>query len=285
MKVQRFDNNPIITLDLSPTLEGNINGPSLIQAPPWLDKPLGKYYLYFAHHIGSYIRVAYADHLEGPWRIHEPGTLRLENSFCYDHIASPDVHVDNDKREFRMYYHGWASDAQRTKVAVSKDGISFTAGPENLGRPYFRVFRWGGYHYALGMPGVFYRSKDRLTGFELGPSLFSKNMRHSAFQLDGNTLKVYYSNALSCLESILLSTIDLTPDWMHWKESESVTVLEPTTDYEGGQVPTAQSKRGDIMEKVRQLRDPAIFREGADTYLLYSVAGEQGIGIATLDFD
>ena len=134
MRFQRFDANPIITLDLSPTLEGNINGPSLIQAPLWLENPLAKYYLYFAHHKGSYIRLAYADHLEGPWQIHEPGTLRLENSFCYDHIASPDIHVDNDKREIRMYYHGWASDAQRAKVAVSKDGISFT---------YYHRAAWG----------------------------------------------------------------------------------------------------------------------------------------------
>lgn len=33
---------------------------------------------------------------------------------------------------------------------------------------------------------------------------------------------------------------------------------------------------------VRQLRDPAILEEGTDRYLLYSVAGEQGIAIARL---
>jgi hypothetical protein len=30
------------------------------------------------------------------------------------------------------------------------------------------------------------------------------------------------------------------------------------------------------------VRDPGIFREGGDTYLLYSVAGEYGIAIARL---
>ena len=161
MKAQRMDCNPIITVDSSPSLEGNVNGPSLVLAPPWLENPLGKYYLYFAHHIGASIRLAYSDHLEGPWRIYEPGTLRLEDSFCYDHIASPDVHVDAEQRQVRMYYHGWAANAQRTKAAVSDDGINFTARPENLGHSYFRVFQWGGYHYALGMPGIFYRSKGR----------------------------------------------------------------------------------------------------------------------------
>ncbi|MHB8621379.1 MAG: hypothetical protein ACYDAG_17750, partial [Chloroflexota bacterium] len=33
-----------------------------------------------------------------------------------------------------------------------------------------------------------------------------------------------------------------------------------------------------------QLRDPAIFEEVGRRFLLYSVAGEQGIGIAELDF-
>ncbi len=36
------------------------------------------------------------------------------------------------------------------------------------------------------------------------------------------------------------------------------------------------------MGKVRQLRDPVAYRDSADTYLLYSVAGEQGIAIASL---
>jgi len=33
---------------------------------------------------------------------------------------------------------------------------------------------------------------------------------------------------------------------------------------------------------VRQLRDPGIYRENGKTYLLYSVAGENGIAIAEL---
>jgi hypothetical protein len=283
MKAERFESNPIINPDSGKDLGGNINGPSLIRAPSWLENPLGKYYLYFAHHKGSYIRLAYSDGLEGPWRVYEPGTLRLENSFCYNHIASPDVHVDDEKREIRMYYHGWVADnCQRSKVAVSKDGIGFSALPEVLGQPYFRVFNWGGCHYALGMPGVFYRSKDGLTGFEEGPTLFTKDMRHSAFRLEGDTLEVFYSNAFACPEQILLATIDLTPDWMEWKESRPVTVLEPEMEYEGAGMPLEPSARGLVMGKVRQLRDPGIFRERDDAYLLYSVAGEYGLAIAKL---
>ncbi len=283
MKVQRFDSNPIITLSSGDDLQGNVNGPSLIKAPGWLENSLGKYYLYFAHHIGSYIRLAYADSLEGPWRVHEPGTLKLRDSHFYNHIASPDVHVDDGNGEIRMYYHGWVAErTQRTRVAISKDGIAFPAAPEVLGKPYFRVFQWQGYHYALGMPGVISRSKDGLTDFEEGPVLFSENMRHCALKLDGNTLNVFYTNALDAPERIYLASINLMPDWTQWKESEPATVLEPDLDYEGAGMPVEPSRRGAIMERVRQLRDPGIFQEGDAAYLLYSVAGEQGIAIAKL---
>ena len=37
-----------------------------------------RYYLYFAHHKGSYIRLAYGDAVAGPWTVYEPGVLSLE---------------------------------------------------------------------------------------------------------------------------------------------------------------------------------------------------------------
>lgn len=281
MKIVRFTRNPIITPNMDSQMGSNINGPSLIRAPEWVEKPLGRYYLYFAHHHGKYIRLAYAEELEGPWTTYEAGTLKLEDSFCINHVASPDVHVDDDKREIRMYYHGPVSEGvQRTRVATSKDGVNFKAFPEILGVSYFRVFQWGGYYYALGMPGIFYRSRTGLSNFVQGPTRFTKDMRHSALKLDGNTLSVFYSIVHDCPERILLSTIELEPDWVTWQESESKTVLEPERDYEGATLPLEPSVRGWARERVRQLRDPAIFREEGRTYLLYSVAGEQGIAIA-----
>jgi hypothetical protein len=53
-------------------------------------------------------------------------------------------------------------------------------------------------------------------------------------------------------------------------------------DYEGGMLPLTASRGGLVNVPVRQLRDPAIFREDGRTYLLYSVAGEHGIAIAEL---
>ena len=263
----------------------NINGPSLIRVPDWVPNPLGRYYLYFAHHQGTYIRLAYSDALEGPWTIHAPGVLDLQDSHFDRHIASPDVHVVPDRREIWMYYHGCCVPEfpyQLERVAISGDGLDFVAREEVLGRSYWRVFQWGGYHYGLAMPGVIYRSEDGLTGFTEGPTLFTEDMRHAAVMLEGDVLRVFYSNAGDIPERILVSTIQLTPDWMEWKDSEPAALLEPEMDYEGMDQPLEPSKRGSVHEPVRQLRDPALYEEGGRAYLLYSVAGEYGIAIAEI---
>lgn len=263
----------------------NINGPSLIRVPDWIPDPLGRYYLYFAHHQGTYIRLAYSDSLEGPWAIHAPGVLDLKESHFDHHIASPDVRVMDDRQEIWMYYHGCClpePPRQVERMAISKDGLRFTARREVLGTSYWRTFEWDGCCYALAMPGKFYRSRDGLTDFEEGPTLFTPGMRHSAVKLDGDMLNVFYTNAGDCPERILLSRIRLTPDWMQWENSEPATILEPEKDYEGAELPLVPSVRGAALEPVHQLRDPCIFEEEAKTYLLYSVAGEHGIAVAEL---
>lgn len=285
--VRRFATNPIIRPHLDARMGDNINGPSLIRVPDWVAHPLGRYYLYFAHHDGRYIRLAYADDLTGPWRMHAPGVLGLEQARFAGHVASPDAHVDHVARQIRLYYHGadrssGAGVSQATRVALAHDGLRFTALPPLLGRPYFRVFQWRGDHYALAMPGVFYRSRDGLADFEEGPTLFDDRMRHTAVLLDGDRLTVYFTNAGDCPERILRSVIALTPDWRTWRPSEPALVLAPERPYEGADRPCLPSQRGLVAEPVHQVRDPAIFREDGRTYLLYAVAGERGIAIAEL---
>ncbi len=262
---------------MAPVIGENINGPSVVRAPSWLANPLGAYYMYFAHHRGDCIRLAYAEDLRGPWKVYEPGTLHLSESHCRAHIASPDVHVDDERREIRMYYHGFTDDGQKTFVAVSQDGLHFSALPHQLGDFYFRVFRWRGGWYALVMPGVICRSADGMTPFEPGPRLFSERMRHSAVLLSGSTLFVFYSNVGDCPERILLSRIELDGDWAGWRESEPEAVLEPELPYEGAELPIEPSRRGPAPGPVRQLRDPAVFVENGRVFLFYAVAGESGI--------
>jgi hypothetical protein len=64
----------------------NVNGPSLIRVPAWVENRLGGYYLYFAHHKGEFIRMAYADRLAGPWTVYSPGVLDLDASFFANEV-------------------------------------------------------------------------------------------------------------------------------------------------------------------------------------------------------
>lgn len=322
--VVRLTEGPIITPALDPDIGENIQGPSLIRVPEWVVDPLGRYYLYFADHKGRYIRLAYADDLRGPWRVHSPGSLRLEDSGfpseppaipeggregVYDayraagmdpaalphdplldmtvpHIASPDVHVDHERRRIVMYFHGLEGFGQQvSRVAVSTDGIRFQARPEVLGRSYLRVFAHEGVTYGLAMPGQFYRARDPLGGFSAGPLRFEKDMRHSAVLKRGGELLVFWTRVGDAPERILLSRIDLTLPWEDWRPSEPLEVLRPERAWEGADAPVVPSQRSVAYGHVNQLRDPAIFEEEGRTYLLYAVAGESGIAIAELRFD
>ncbi len=299
--VTRLGNGPIISPDMDERMGGNIQGPSLIKVPDWVENPLGNYYLYFADHRGSYIRMAYADEITGPWTVYSPGSLKLEDSFfpttcppcslapgrnaaLYPHIASPDVHVREDLQQIVMYIHGRGEGRQFTRAALSADGINFAGREEDLGRPYFRTIEHEAYFYAMSMPGYLYRSTDGLSNFEAGPQFFTADMRHSALLIRDNRLYVFFTNRGDEPERILLSTIELTDDWNEWTATEPVEVLRPELDYEGANLPMEASRGGYIDERVHQIRDPAIYQESDKTYLLYSVAGESGIAVSELSF-
>ncbi len=323
VRVERLLDRPIITPDLHPSIGVNIQGPSLIRVPDWVESALGDYYLYFADHKGRYIRLAYADDLLGPWTIHAPGSLQIADShflteppevapdvaarlrasqerrgvpMSHDglfeattpHIASPDVHVDDANRRIVMYFHGLDDvSTQVTRVATSPDGIHFEARPERLGRSYMRAFRHDGYTYAMSMPGQFYRSRDPLGGFEEGPLLFNPDMRHAALLKRDDTLLVFWTEVGEAPERIKLSRIDLAGDWLTWAETRGVEVLRPDRDWEGAGAPLEPSVRSTAYGHVNQLRDPAIFEDAASgrTYLLYAVAGESGIAIAQVHLE
>lgn len=282
MHIERLSRSPIIHPKLSSTIGENVNGPSLIRAPPWIDNPLAEYYLYFAHHKGDSIRLAYSNQLADKWNIYEGGTLQLADSFFNDHIASPDVHVDKEARRVRMYYHGVTDNGQKTRVATSSNGIDFEPRKPILGPYYFRVFEWEGEFYAFARDGAIYRSQDPFSKFARGHELFEQ-MRHCAVDKAGDVLHVYYSNVGDAPERILRSHVTLEPRYKNWTATPSETVLEPEYPYEGAGEQTGPSKPGPVYDSVRQLRDPDIFVEGEDKYLLYTVAGESGIAIAKID--
>lgn len=183
IRVHRFDINPLITREHFSTAEDqlagkNINGPSVIRTPDRLPNRLGSYYMYFAHHKGQSIRLAYADDLRGPWTLYKPdsGVLALSQGITLPggaagmtgHIASPDVHIDEENKRIVMYFHGPLADGagkkqgsiQKSFVAISGDGLDFDGRiqPAVLGDPYFRVFEWHGCRYAVSGQGKLWRA-------------------------------------------------------------------------------------------------------------------------------
>lgn len=62
-------------------------------------------------------------------------------------------------------------------------------------------------------------------------------------------------------------------------------VLRPEASWEGADAPLEPSVRSVAYGHVNQLRDPTIYVEGEDVYLLYAVAGESGIAVAKLYLD
>ena len=322
VNVERLCDGPIVGPETHPSIGANIQVPSLIRGPDWVENPLGRYYLYFADHKGTYIRLAYAAALTGPWQVHAPGSLHLKDSLfptepppvpadggaaamassrasmpgkrSHDftveatttHIASPDVHVNAKERKIVMYFHGLEAFAkQATRVAVSDDGIDFPAKPEILGRTYFRVFHRPDAVYAMAMPGQFYRSRDGYTGFEEGPRLFNPDMRHAALLQRGDTMHVFWTQVGHAPESILLSSIDLSGDWSTWQDGAPVEILRPEFPWEGADAPIEPSIRSTAYGHVNQLRDPAIYEEDGKVFLLYAVAGESGIALAQVHLE
>jgi len=324
VRVNRLLDRPIITPSLYPTIGQNIQGPSLIRVPEWIEDPLGTYYLYFADHKGRYIRLAYADDLLGPWHVHPPGSLQIEKSYflttppevspdeleqlrvnrrsrlvggssiSHDlltevttpHIASPDVRVDHVNQRVVMYFHGLEDvGRQVSRVATSPDGLSFEAQPQVLGRTYMRVFEHDGDTYAMSMPGQFYRSSDPLDDFETGPLLFNRNMRHAGLLKREGTLFVFWTQVGDAPERVYLSRLDLSGDWMSWVETDPIEILRPTHAWEGADAPLEPSVRSTAYGHLNQLRDPAIFEESGRIFLLYAVAGESGIAIAEIHIE
>lgn len=329
LQVTRSPQSPIIRDSMLPGKVGvSINGPSLIRVPSWVAHPLGKYYLYFAHHEGKYLRLAYADRVEGPWKIYEGGVQPLAAQTAVEnHIASPEVIVDEAAQRIYLFYHGWVpakikaagrpvdgEDGQWTSVSVSADGLHFDPLNRVVGPSYLRVFAHGGQWFALNESGVLRRAPalgqrfeplTQLIGDEIigavdpaqlheagatpvdrrpakGP--FRYSIRHVGLDVAGDRLVVFFSCVSHRPERILCTVVDLKGPPETWKARQTIEVLRPGTPQEGANLPLAFSRGGISLTYVNELRDPEVFRDGDDVWLLYSVAGEHGIGLARLSY-
>ena len=270
----------------------NINGPSLIRIPDWIlpserADPSAVYYLYFAHHAGDYIRMAWATDVAGPWTLYQTGSdVPLGDRGVLDngdmtinvgmgieieenHLASPDVHIDNEAQQIIMYFHSGSStffngneiNSQNTWVSTSSNGLEFLDNirPVRLGSSYFRVFSHGGELYSLDNSGFPRRALDLENPWEPTadyysgetiPSLWERHpdqvlqdpitdlgiarsvlrVRHTAVRVVGDELQVFYTERGGAPERVLFSTLDLgVEDWRDWRLSYPGEVLLEAT--------------------------------------------------------
>lgn len=100
--------------------------PSLIATSGRFEKPLGKYYLYYAaHDAPGGICMAYADHLEGPWKEFMKNPLISRDwqpHFKVSHVSGPHAIWNEAEKRVFLYFHGENS---VTRLATSRDGIHF----------------------------------------------------------------------------------------------------------------------------------------------------------------
>ena len=218
VRVQRLLYWPIISAELHPSIGLNIQGPSLIRTPDWIEDRLGDYYLDLADHKGRDLRLAYADRLTGPWTVYPPGSLQLDAS-CFlteppagypgaarairearqrgghhalprsalgDHDAAHRVPGRACRSERAADHYVFSRPRRRRHAGDAGGDLAATASgsthsPEVLGRSYMRVFRARRHDLCdWPCPASSIARKMACSAFEPGPMLFNPRMRHSA---------------------------------------------------------------------------------------------------------
>lgn len=302
IRAERVGSAPVIDQAMCDSLGNNINGPSLVRRPDWAPGP-GRYMLYFAHHKGRHIRLAFADTVSGPWHIYAPGVLPLQETplaqtrpdvaqpawaaavgedGLYPHLASPDVHVDDQARTFEMWFHGLADEGEQvTYRAQSPDGLHWSVTGPPSAESYLRVFRHHGDVYAMARLGVLMRQRPDGT-FEAGPRPIPGEIRHVAVLVRGDRLHVMFTRIGDNPERVLHTSLDLSRAWPDWPQCETVQeILRPEKSWEGADLHARPSQAG-ATDFAHELRDPAIFEDETGTWLIYAGGGETALGLARL---
>jgi hypothetical protein len=111
----------------------SIYWPWVLKVDKYIDKPLGKYYLYYStDHAAKYgyISLAYADTPTGPFK--DYGKIYKNNGY---ETETPSVVWDKANKNFVMYFHSansYKGEAQTSYWIKSKDGITWEDNPKKL---------------------------------------------------------------------------------------------------------------------------------------------------------
>ena len=186
-----------------------------------------------------------------------------------------------------MYYHCPYKNGktpQSTFNCISDDGLNFTKGDKYVIYPYLRKFDFNNNTYAIAMKG-FYPKGSVL--FKLVNNKFKEiadilpGSRHTAVLNYLNKIYVFYTIVKEAPEHIYVSELNICEN-DKVKIQNTKSVIKPEEYYEHKNSPLEKSNYGATYKDVRQLRDPGIFKEGKDIYLLYTVCGEQALAMCKI---
>ena len=234
------NSNPIIFRNMFPanrraTQGDNIDGPSMIRIPNFVQNRANnnaRYYLYFGHHNGDYIRMAWSRDPDRGFTLFRAGSPVgnrgvLDNNntnitnvgqgiqLRRNHLASPDAHVDIGNNRITLFFHhggpyrfnGNDTNSQRTFVVQDRDGLNFRRGdirPVQFGPSYFKVFRNRGRYFAVhndGGPnvspsnGIFAVPGNYYNGNDL-PDLWPRRSAGNMLSINGSR-RVRHSGVLT----------------------------------------------------------------------------------------
>ncbi len=279
---------------------GSICNPCIIRTPAWFKKKLGKYYLYFADHRGTFIKLLFSNDLNKNWKFLNKKILNIKSKSkldAYNHIASPEVFINNKEKKIYMFTHSHSRSkiGQWTYLSISNDGINFVKKFNNPLAPfYFRLFKHKNNFYGIVKGGDLWRSKQINFKYKKYQNLITqkvsktnlhnknKSIRHVGILKKKNYLHCVFSRIGDKPERIFYTKINLHKKFEKWKFQKIKELIRPIFAYEGSNIKLKKSKPGDAPKPENALRDPYLFSDKGKTYLIYCVKGEKNFAICEL---
>ena len=189
-----------------------------------------------------------------------------------------------------MFFHGLLPDGdQQTRLAISENGRSFSAAPSLLGPSYLRAFQWRERWYSThlwGDMGIFesFSIAPKTLPHHTLPSQITgaphAKIRHGHICQVGDHIHFVFSRVGDTPECILLCRIEMSDNPQDWRFGPVTKLLSPDEPWEGFGKDPVKSAEGSARGWVPELRDPCLFYDEGQLWLLYSGGGERGIGLA-----
>ena len=283
-----------------PFSKDNINGPTVVEYRVPIFSNSKFYLMYFGHHKGKYIRVAWSFSPTGPFkRVPLARPLLIWNVFGErkGHVASPEVQKFGSKTY--LFSHSpsryFEPGKQITYMSRLWLGIFCSRAKPIALPPYARFFSFNGSVHAItNGADVIKFDPDSLEVSSISvdkspllvPDLMDsvKRVRHAQIVESMGLALCFFTRVGDAPERILVSKLE-SKSSDGAKFSVPIELLRPTEDYEGTGQKIEPSKNGISRQSENALRDPFVAKFGNQHFLYYSTEGEKGIACAKLEME